>query len=123
MRDLFTSDAVSAGQMRELNVRTTEITDHVLVFLARAAAFHHDVVARLVITPVVTDDRDDRHVVARHGPQRIALSEQKSAVALKRDHLVIRPRKLDPDRSARAPAKRATERAANLRLFPFGERK
>src|SRR5438128_12576538 len=102
MRDLFTSDAVSAGQMRELNVRTAEITDHVLVFLARAPAFHHDVIARLVITAVVADDRDDRHVIARHGPQRIALSEQKSAVALKRDHLIVRTRELDSDRRPRA---------------------
>src|SRR5712692_3755998 len=109
--------------MRELNIRTTEITDHVLVLLSRASAFHHDVVARLVVTPVVADDRYDRHVVSRHGPEGIGLPEQKAAVALKRDYLIIRTRELDSDRGAHAPAQRATERASDLCLLAFGERK
>src|SRR5437870_5837876 len=53
MADLLTFYAVSAGEMRELHIRTTEITDHVLVLLPRTAAFHHDVVAWLVIAAVV----------------------------------------------------------------------
>src|SRR5437773_11345656 len=95
MRDLFTADAISAREMSELNVGTAEITDHVFVFLPRASAFHHNVVARLVITAVVANDRDDGHVVSRHGPQRITLSEKKTAVSLQRDYLAVGTRQLD----------------------------
>src|SRR5438132_12219692 len=119
MRDALATYAVSTGQMRELNVGTAEITDHVLVFLPRASALHHDVVARLIIAAVVADDRDDGHVVTRHGPQRIRLSEKKTAVALKRDDLIVWPRKFHSNRSAHAPAQRTAKRAANLRLLPF----
>src|SRR5438132_12311117 len=104
MHDALATYAVSTGQMRELDVGTAEITDHVFVFLPRASAFHHDVVARLVIAAVITDDCDDRHIVARHGPKRICLSEKKPAISLKRDYLVVGTRQLDSDRSAHAPA-------------------
>src|SRR5216684_4351572 len=117
MRDALAANSVGAGEMREFNVGTAEITDHVFVFLTRASAFHHDVVARLVIAAVITDDRDDRHIVARHGPKRICLSEKKPAISLKRDYLVIRPRQFDSNRSAHAPAERSTERAADLCLL------
>src|SRR5438034_9442899 len=117
MRDLFTADAISAGEMSELNVGTAEITDHVPVFLPRASAFHHDVVARLVITAVVANDCDYWHVVSRHGPQRVCLSEKKTAISLKRDYLIIGTRQFDSNRSAHAPAKRTTQRAADLRLL------
>ena len=123
MHDALATYAVSTGQMRELDVGTAEITDHVLVFLPRASAFHHDVVARLVIAAVVADDRDDGHVVSRHGPQRITLSEKKTAISLKRDYLIIGTRQFDSNRSAHAPAQRATKRAANLRLLTFSKRK
>src|SRR5437899_4901981 len=117
MHDALATYAVCTGQMRELDVGTAEITDHVPVFLPRASAFHHDVVARLVITAVVANDCDDGHVVSRHGPQRVCLSEKKTAISLKRDYLIIGTRQFDSNRSAHAPAKRTTQRAANLRLL------
>src|SRR5216117_1697560 len=116
------ANAVGAGEMREFNIRTAEITDHVFVFLPRATALHHDVVARFVIAAVVADYRDDGHVVARHCPKRITLSEEKPAVALKRDDLFVRHRELDSDRGAHAPAKRTTQRAPNFHFLAIGER-
>src|SRR5438309_8267164 len=76
MRDALAANSVGAGEMREFNVGTAEITDHVFVFLPRASALHHDVVARFIVAAVVADDRDDGYVVSRHGPQRIRLSEK-----------------------------------------------
>src|SRR5438093_8431150 len=106
MRDLFTPDAVSAREVHELDIRTAEIANHVFVFLERASTLHHDVVARLVITAVVANDRDDGNVVSRHGPKRIRLSEKKTTISLQRYYLVIRTGQFHSNRCPHAPAQR-----------------
>src|SRR5436305_15208308 len=122
MDHLLAPDAVSAREMRELDIRTAEIANHVFVFLARASALHHDVVAWLVIAAVVANDRDDGDVVSRHGPKRIRLSEKKTAISLKRDYLIIRTGQFHSNPCPHAPAQPTATRAANFCFLSIGYR-
>src|SRR5438128_747496 len=93
----FAANPVSRSQVGELHIRTAQVANHVLIFLPGASILHQNVIARLVVAAVVANNRNDRNVVSGHGPERIRLSKEKSAVSLKRDNLLVGPRQLDAD--------------------------
>ena len=113
---LFAVNSIGSGDFCELHIGVTEIRDVIACsFSGRGAARHHAPACGF-ITSVIQNDDQDRDVVARERPKSVALSKEKSAVALDGNDLTVGQSQLDSSCGAYAPAQSHAFGAADFQL-------
>ena len=95
--DCLALHAESGGNLCVVDIRVTQVADHVATGLELKPAFAVHPGPFYVIAVVVPDNASPRCVVAGHTPQPLRAAEQESAIAHHGHHRPVRLCQLDPD--------------------------